>query len=198
MDNGTIMNRSQFRKFGIKVAELVATMRRTQATRREGFSRQALLAGRRDRGAGAGTGAETQRGRGRADPVRPQRRASGRGRGQPARHRRSVVPVDVADTASVRAAAQRGWARSTAWSSSPGVYWPMQGAGLGRRSGRGDVRRELHRLRPRDRRGAARHGRARAGPCRHHRLACRAFAACPAPSAMAPARPGMMALAESM
>ncbi len=28
MDNGTIMNRSQFRKFGIKVAELVATMRR--------------------------------------------------------------------------------------------------------------------------------------------------------------------------
>ncbi len=27
MDNGTIMNRSQFRKFGIKVAELVATMR---------------------------------------------------------------------------------------------------------------------------------------------------------------------------
>jgi hypothetical protein len=28
MDNGTIMNRSQFTKFGIKVAELVATMRR--------------------------------------------------------------------------------------------------------------------------------------------------------------------------
>ena len=27
MDNGTIMNRSQFRKYGIKVAELVATMR---------------------------------------------------------------------------------------------------------------------------------------------------------------------------
>ncbi len=27
MENGTIMNRSQFRKFGIKVAELVATMR---------------------------------------------------------------------------------------------------------------------------------------------------------------------------
>jgi len=27
MDNGTIINRSQFRKFGIKVAELVATMR---------------------------------------------------------------------------------------------------------------------------------------------------------------------------
>lgn len=27
LDNGTIMNRSQFRKFGIKVAELVATMR---------------------------------------------------------------------------------------------------------------------------------------------------------------------------
>ncbi|MFO8126262.1 DUF3833 family protein [Yoonia sp.] len=27
MSNGTIMNRSQFRKFGIKVAELVATMR---------------------------------------------------------------------------------------------------------------------------------------------------------------------------
>ena len=27
MPNGTIMNRSQFRKFGIKVAELVATMR---------------------------------------------------------------------------------------------------------------------------------------------------------------------------
>jgi hypothetical protein len=26
--NGTIMNRSQFRKFGIKVAELVATMRK--------------------------------------------------------------------------------------------------------------------------------------------------------------------------
>lgn len=30
MDNGTIMNRSQFRKFGIKVAELVATMRPAQ------------------------------------------------------------------------------------------------------------------------------------------------------------------------
>lgn len=29
--NGTIMNRSQFRKFGIPVAELVATMRRKQA-----------------------------------------------------------------------------------------------------------------------------------------------------------------------
>jgi hypothetical protein len=27
-ENGTVMNRSQFRKFGIKVAELVATMRR--------------------------------------------------------------------------------------------------------------------------------------------------------------------------
>jgi hypothetical protein len=27
MQNGTIINRSQFRKFGIKVAELVATMR---------------------------------------------------------------------------------------------------------------------------------------------------------------------------
>lgn len=27
VDNGTIMNRSQFRKFGVKVAELVATMR---------------------------------------------------------------------------------------------------------------------------------------------------------------------------
>lgn len=32
MDNGTIMNRSQFRKFGIKVAELVATMRRVPAS----------------------------------------------------------------------------------------------------------------------------------------------------------------------
>ena len=31
MENGTIMNRSQFRKFGIKVAELVATMRRVKA-----------------------------------------------------------------------------------------------------------------------------------------------------------------------
>lgn len=28
-ENGTVINRSQFRKFGIKVAELVATMRRT-------------------------------------------------------------------------------------------------------------------------------------------------------------------------
>jgi hypothetical protein len=28
MENGTIMNRSLFRKFGIKVAELVVTMRR--------------------------------------------------------------------------------------------------------------------------------------------------------------------------
>ncbi len=31
MENGTIMNRIQFRKFGIKVAELVATMRRVAA-----------------------------------------------------------------------------------------------------------------------------------------------------------------------
>jgi len=31
MENGTIMNRSQFRKYGIKVAELVATMRRVPA-----------------------------------------------------------------------------------------------------------------------------------------------------------------------
>lgn len=30
-ENGTIMNRSQFRKFGIKVAELVATMRKKEA-----------------------------------------------------------------------------------------------------------------------------------------------------------------------
>ena len=29
-ENGTVMNRSQFRKFGIKVAELVATMRRVE------------------------------------------------------------------------------------------------------------------------------------------------------------------------
>jgi len=27
MSNGTVMNRNQFRKFGFKVAELVATMR---------------------------------------------------------------------------------------------------------------------------------------------------------------------------
>ncbi len=31
VDNGTVMNRSQFRKYGIKVAELVATMRRKDA-----------------------------------------------------------------------------------------------------------------------------------------------------------------------
>ena len=31
VENGTIINRSQFRKFGIKVAELVATMRRVDA-----------------------------------------------------------------------------------------------------------------------------------------------------------------------
>jgi len=31
MENGTIINRSQFRKFGIKVAELVATMRQAPA-----------------------------------------------------------------------------------------------------------------------------------------------------------------------
>ena len=31
LDNGTIMNRSQFRKFGFKVAELVATMRPAEA-----------------------------------------------------------------------------------------------------------------------------------------------------------------------
>lgn len=31
MENGAIINRSQFRKFGIKVAELVATMRRKDA-----------------------------------------------------------------------------------------------------------------------------------------------------------------------
>ena len=32
VENGTIINRSQFRKFGIKVAELVATMRRVEAS----------------------------------------------------------------------------------------------------------------------------------------------------------------------
>ena len=32
MENGTIMNRSQFRKYGIKVAELVATMRPRKAS----------------------------------------------------------------------------------------------------------------------------------------------------------------------
>lgn len=31
LENGTVMNRSQFRKFGIKVAELVATMRKLPA-----------------------------------------------------------------------------------------------------------------------------------------------------------------------
>ncbi|TVR45575.1 MAG: DUF3833 family protein, partial [Rhodobacteraceae bacterium] len=31
VDDKTIVNRSQFRKFGIKVAELVATMRRVEA-----------------------------------------------------------------------------------------------------------------------------------------------------------------------
>lgn len=34
MDNGTIMNRSQFRKWGIKVAELIATMRPLSAEER--------------------------------------------------------------------------------------------------------------------------------------------------------------------
>jgi hypothetical protein len=32
VENGTIINRSQFRKYGIKVAELVATMRPLGAT----------------------------------------------------------------------------------------------------------------------------------------------------------------------
>ena len=31
MENGTIMNRSQFRKFGIPVAELIATLRKVPA-----------------------------------------------------------------------------------------------------------------------------------------------------------------------
>ena len=35
VENGTIMNRSQFRKFGIKVAELVATMRPVEAAERK-------------------------------------------------------------------------------------------------------------------------------------------------------------------
>ncbi|MEO1536886.1 MAG: DUF3833 family protein [Pseudomonadota bacterium] len=36
LENGTIMNRSQFRKFGLKVGELVATMRpETKATERQ-------------------------------------------------------------------------------------------------------------------------------------------------------------------
>ncbi|HMS96339.1 MAG TPA: DUF3833 family protein [Tabrizicola sp.] len=35
LDNGTIMNRSQFRKFGIKVAELVATMRPVEIQARQ-------------------------------------------------------------------------------------------------------------------------------------------------------------------
>lgn len=35
LENGTIMNRSQFRKFGIKVAELVATMRPVPAEARQ-------------------------------------------------------------------------------------------------------------------------------------------------------------------
>lgn len=35
LDNGTIINRSQFRKFGIKVAELVATMRPVAAEARQ-------------------------------------------------------------------------------------------------------------------------------------------------------------------
>lgn len=35
LDNGSIMNRSQFRKYGIKVAELVATMRPVQAEVRQ-------------------------------------------------------------------------------------------------------------------------------------------------------------------
>lgn len=35
MENGTVINRSQFRKFGIKVAELVATMRPDEAQAQE-------------------------------------------------------------------------------------------------------------------------------------------------------------------
>jgi hypothetical protein len=35
VENGTIMNRSQFRKFGIKVAELVATMRKVDVEMKE-------------------------------------------------------------------------------------------------------------------------------------------------------------------
>ncbi|MFO1201352.1 MAG: DUF3833 family protein [Tabrizicola sp.] len=35
LDNGAIMNRSQFRKFGIKVAELVATIRPVEAQARQ-------------------------------------------------------------------------------------------------------------------------------------------------------------------
>ena len=36
VENGTIINRSQFRKFGIKVAELVATMRPIEASQFDG------------------------------------------------------------------------------------------------------------------------------------------------------------------
>ncbi|MCY4335916.1 MAG: DUF3833 domain-containing protein [Litoreibacter sp.] len=35
VENGTIINRSQFRKFGIKVAELVATMRKVETQQKE-------------------------------------------------------------------------------------------------------------------------------------------------------------------
>jgi len=35
VENGSIMNRSQFRKFGIKVAELVATMRKADVGLKE-------------------------------------------------------------------------------------------------------------------------------------------------------------------
>jgi hypothetical protein len=41
MDNGTIMNRSQFRKFGLTVAELVATMRPAQIAERRTAGKEA-------------------------------------------------------------------------------------------------------------------------------------------------------------
>ena len=44
LDNGTIMNRSQFRKFGIKVAELVATMRPVEKAAAQSAESLALAA----------------------------------------------------------------------------------------------------------------------------------------------------------
>ena len=169
------MNRSQFRKFGIKVAELVATMR---ARQRRGDWPPRDLRGKRYWLVGATEGlglalAQKLSAAG-AEVILSARSAERLAEvvGQPARHRRRrcrwMWPTD--GVGPCRGAG--GWARSTAWSSSPGVYWPMRAQDWDAKSGRGDVRREFHRLHPRVI-GAVLPGMVARGqgPCRHHRLA---------------------------
>ena len=195
MENGTIMNRSQFTKFGIKVAELVATMRKKDGVR-DWHGKRYWLVGASE---GLGRALAQRLSAAGAEVILSARNAERLAEvaaslpGPSHGPCRSTWPTAAR---SVRRRAAAGQIDGVVFLA--GVYWPTTRAGLERRSGRDDVRRELHRLRAGDRRRAARAWSARG---RGHVVitgSLSGFRGLPGAIGYGASKAGVMALAESM